>query len=90
MTSEYKIPRFLHQPHRLVFLDSDEAGVLFLFLVLAVLFGGVFWILFFTVPFVLIRKKRKSPRGYVKHLLYHVGLYDFKGAPSVFEKRFSE
>jgi len=57
---------------------------------LAFLFGGIFWILFIIGPFFIFRKKKKSPRGYIKHLLYLTGMYTFKGSPSAFESKFYE
>jgi len=86
----YKIPKYLHRPYQVLFLDSEDLGIIFFFFLFAFLFGGIFWILFLVVPFMVLKKKRKSPRGYVKHLLYLLGLYDFKNCPSVFEKKFNE
>jgi len=86
----YRVPKFLHRPYQVLFFDSEDLGLIFFFFMFAFLFGGIFWILLFAGPFFIFRKKRKSPRGYIKHLLYLTGIYTFKGSPSAFENRLYE
>jgi hypothetical protein len=86
----YRVPKFLHRPYQVLFFDSEDLGMLFFFFMLGFLFGGIFWIIAITGSYVVLKKKRKSPRGYIKHLFYLLGLYDFKNCPSVFENKFYE
>jgi hypothetical protein len=86
----YKVPKWLHRPYQVLFFDSEDLGLIFFCLMLGFLFGGIFWIIGLSVPFLVLKKKSKSPRGYIKHLFYLVGLYRFKGCPSVFEDKFWE
>ncbi|MDK2812635.1 MAG: hypothetical protein PWQ78_845 [Petrotoga sp.] len=86
----YKIPKYLHRPYQVLFFDAEDMGMLFFFFLLGFLFGGVFWIIGAVCAFVILKKKSKSPRGYIKHLFYLLGLYRFKGCPTIFEDRFYE
>lgn len=87
---KYKIPQYLHRQHQILFLDADEFVFVILFLLFALIFGYIFWILLFVVPFAYAKGKKKYARGFLKHLLYKLGVFNFKGAPSYFENKFSE
>ncbi len=87
---QYKISKWLHRPYQVLFFDSEDLGVIFFFFMLAFLFGKIFWLFLFIFPYLILKKKKRSPRGYIKHLLYLTGLYRFKNCPTVFESRFYE
>ncbi|MGB9811627.1 MAG: type IV conjugative transfer system protein TraL [Dictyoglomus turgidum] len=87
---KYKVPQHLHKPHQVLFLDADELAVMLVFFVLAIIFGYVFWILMIVVPYVYFKIKKRYARGVLRHLLYKAGLFNFKGAPHSFEKKFNE
>lgn len=90
--SEYRIPRFLHRPYQVLFLDSEDLGVIFFFFMVNMLFdlGKLGWIASILAVYFLFKLKRNGPRGYVKHLGYYVGVFKFKGAPGRFETKFYE
>lgn len=80
-------PQFLHRPYQVLFFEMDDLILIILLFSLALIFGGIFWVLFFVVPYVMSIFKKRFPRGYVKHMIYFLGLFAFKFAPSVFENR---
>jgi hypothetical protein len=71
-------------------MESDEFAMVMLFFVFALIFGYIFWILMFVVPWLYFKSKKKYPRGFLKHFLYKMGLINFQGAPNFFEKKFNE
>ncbi|MEM4959583.1 MAG: type IV conjugative transfer system protein TraL [Nanopusillaceae archaeon] len=90
--NEYRIPKFLHRPYQVLFLDSEDLGVIFFFFMVNMLFdlGKLGWIASILAVYFLLKLKRNGPRGYVKHLGYHIGLVKFKMAPGRFETKFYE
>jgi hypothetical protein len=60
------------------------------FLVLALMYGNIFWLLLIPGPYIYSRIKRQKPRGFLCHLLYMAGLIRMKNYPAYFEKVFSE
>lgn len=87
---KYRIPQYLHRPYQILFFDAEDVALIMLLFVLAMLFGYVFWFLLFVVPYVYMKVKKKYPRGFLKHIIYRLGIISFKGAPSVFERNFRE
>ena len=87
---EKKFPRYLSAPFQILWFEPDELGVMCLFLVLALMFGYIFWALVFAAPYGYSVLKRKYPRGFFKHMLYFAGLTNLAGYPSFFEGRFLE
>jgi len=90
--SEYRIPKFLHRPYQVLFLDSEDLGLIFFIFIVNFLFdiGKLGWILSVLGMYFLFRIKRNGPRGYLKHLGYYVGFVKFKMAPGRFETKFYE
>lgn len=86
----YKIPQYLHRPYQVLFFEVEELVVFIMILFFALVFGGIFWLVFLPAPFILSRLKKKYPRGYLKHYLYRLSLLQFKGAPTSFENEFYE
>jgi type IV conjugative transfer system protein TraL len=84
------IPQYLHQPIKILWFDLDEVVLINVLFMLAVIFGNVFWLLLFIIPFVVSKMKKNRPRGFLKHYLYKIGAIDFKNVPPYFEKKFVE
>lgn len=64
-------------------------------LVMVAFFLGLFATLYFLIgmvllPWGIISLRKKTQRGYLKHLLYAVGLSSFKYYPISFEREFIE
>lgn len=87
---KFRVPQYLHKPHQVLFMDADEFAMVIVLFFFALVFGYIFWILLFVIPFFYFKGKKKYPRGFLKHYLYKWGLISFKGAPLFFEKKFNE
>ncbi len=87
---QYRFPQYLHKPPRVLFMDSDEAALVAMLFILAMIFGYIFWILLFVIPYLYAKQKKKYARGALRHMLYKIGILNFERAPSFFENRFRE
>ncbi|WP_028845492.1 type IV conjugative transfer system protein TraL [Thermodesulfovibrio thiophilus] len=87
---KYRIPQYLHKPIQVLFFDADELAMVVLLLFLAMMFGYVFWILLFVVPYVYMKIKKNYPRGALRHMLYRIGLISIKNTPESFQRMFKE
>ncbi|MEM7828039.1 MAG: type IV conjugative transfer system protein TraL [Candidatus Aenigmatarchaeota archaeon] len=85
-----KFPQYLHRPYQVLWFETDDMGLLALCFILAIIFGGIFWILLFVVPTVYMKTKAKYPRGYLRHLLYFAGVLPFRKYPEFTVKEWSE
>ena len=83
-------PQYLSAPFQILWYESDELALFMFFLILALLYGTVFWILLLAGPYIYSRIKRKKPRGFLCHLLYMAGMIRMKNYPGYFEKEFFE
>ncbi len=83
-------PQYLSAPFQILWYESDELALVFFFLVMALLYGTVCWILLLVGPYVYSRIKRQRPRGFLCHLLYMAGLIQMRNYPGYFDKEFSE
>ncbi|BCO09250.1 hypothetical protein GF1_16260 [Desulfolithobacter dissulfuricans] len=83
-------PQYLSNPIQVLWFESDELSIIVLFFVLAMIYGGLAWILFFAGPYLYSRSKKTKPRGYLFHLLYMIGLNKMKHYPEYFDKDFNE
>ena len=81
---------YLHKPLQILWIDYHEAIVVIIFYLLATLFGGVFWLLLFVAPAVIIPIKRRQSRGFLGHLLYLFGYAPLTGYPHPTQNRFYE
>jgi len=87
---QYKISKWLYRPYQVLFFDSEDLAIGFFFFLIAFIFGGIFWLIAPVALYFIYKEKAKRGRGFIKHLLYRAGFYNFKGCPSVFEKKFRE
>jgi hypothetical protein len=87
---ELRWPQFLGAPFQIIWFESDQIGIFFVFLFLSQ--ALVWW--FFPLPFLAVyfysKAKKRYPRGFLRHLLYFIGLIRFKGYPDYTQKEFSE
>jgi len=83
-------PQYLSNPIQVLWFESDELVVILFFFVLAMLYGGLAWILFFAGPYYYSHLKRNRPRGYLCHVMYMACLVNMENYPLYFEKEFCE
>lgn len=88
--NEERFPQYLHRPYQVLWFETDDMGILTLCFILAIIFGGLFWIALFVVPALYMKTKKKYPRGYLRHLLYFAGILRFKRYPDFIIKEFVE
>ncbi len=85
-----KVPQYLHLPVQVLWFDMEEVMVITLLYVVAVIFGGWTWLALFVGPFYYMQVKRRKPRGFLRHFLYQVGIYQLDGYPPPYSRRFYE
>jgi type IV conjugative transfer system protein TraL len=85
-----RFPQYLSSPFQVLWFETDELVIVVVFLIVALIFGYLFWLLLFVGPYLYTRLKKKYPRGFLRHVLYFIGLIRIKGYPSYFEKEFFE
>jgi type IV conjugative transfer system protein TraL len=85
-----RFPQYLSSPFQVLWFETDELVIVVVFLIFALIFGYLFWLLLFVGPYLYTRLKKKYPRGFLRHVLYFIGLIRLKGYPSYFEKEFFE
>jgi len=83
-----RFPQYLSSPFQVLWFETDELGIIFLFFTVALIYGGVSWIMLLAGPWMYSKLKKKYPRGFLRHLLYFMGLVSMKGYPSYFEEEF--
>jgi type IV conjugative transfer system protein TraL len=83
-------PQYLSNPFQILWYESDELALFMFFLMLALMYGSVFWFFLFAGPYIYSRIKRQKPRGFLCHLLYMAGIIRMKNYPGYFEKEFFE
>ena len=82
--------RYLYKPYRVLWFETEELALMAIGLLTSISIT-VFMIFPFLFLVYLVRKcKKKYPRGYLKHLAFHLGYYRFKGAPASYEREFQE
>ena len=89
----YYCPQHLHKPITFLFLDTEDAGVFFIFLLLFSLvfnLGFIGFILAIVITLINVKIKEKYPRGALRHIFYFIGIMNFKGYPSFLIKEFEE
>jgi type IV conjugative transfer system protein TraL len=85
-----RFPQYLSSPFQVLWFETDELVIVVVFLIFALIFGYLFWLFLFVGPYLYTRLKKKYPRGFLRHVLYFIGLIRIKGYPSYFEKEFFE
>lgn len=83
-------PQYLSKPIQVLWFELDELVIFIFTLTFALVYGGVMWILFIVVQWFYSRTKRKNARGFLKHILYMLGLVEMKNYPEYFVKEFCE
>ncbi len=83
-------PRYLYRPLQVLWWEVDEFAIVMIFFTLALIYGSFFWLLMIAVPYGYSKFKKNYPRGFIFHLLWFIGLLDFHGYPTAFEKEFFE
>jgi len=83
-------PQYLSKPIQVLWFETDEL-ILFVFtLTLALIYGKIMWLIFLLTQYFYTRTKRLKPRGFLKHILYMLGLIKLKNYPDYFEREFHE
>lgn len=83
-------PQYLSKPIQVLWFEIDELVIFLFTLTVALIYGGITWLLFVASQVLYTRTKRKNARGFLKHILYMLGLLDMKNYPEYFEKEFHE
>ena len=81
-----RLPKYLHQPLQILWFNVEELGIAVVFYLMAVIFGGWWWLSVVAGPYLYMNVSRGKPRGYLKHVLYGWGIYELEGYPSPFTK----
>ncbi len=87
---EERMTKYLHLPLQILWFDSGEITVIVVCYLIAMIFGGLTWLVLLIGPLVLIRYKRRKGRGFFQHLLYQLGYAELIGYPLPTAKRFYE
>ena len=83
-------PQYLSKPIQVLWFELDELVIFVFTLTLALIYGGAMWLIFIAAQWLYTRTKRKNARGFLKHILYVLGLLELKHYPEYFEKEFHE
>ena len=83
-------PQYLGKPIQVLWFELDELIIFVFTLTFALIYGGFMWIIFIAIQWFYTRTKRKHARGFLKHILYTLGLLEMKNYPEYFEKEFHE
>ncbi len=83
-------PQYLSKPIQVLWFEIDELVIFLLSLTIALTYGGFAWLMFVGMQWGYSRTKRKNARGFLKHVLYVLGLVEMKNYPEYFEKDFHE
>lgn len=83
-------PQYLGKPIQVLWFELDELIIFVFTLTFALIYGGIMWIIFIGVQWFYTRTKRKHAKGFLKHILYMLGLLEMKNYPEYFEKEFHE
>ena len=83
-------PQYLSKPIQVLWFESDELILSMFFFMLALIYGNLMWPIFFVSQYFYVRTKKKKPRGYLKHLLYVLGLTKLSNYPDFWVREFHE
>jgi len=84
----YGFPRYLHRPYRLLWFEKDELLLMVAVYILAILTTLKTLLLIPLAVLVYRREKQKRPRGFMRHVLYRLGIISFARYPEAFVTRF--
>jgi hypothetical protein len=82
--SSRKFPQYLSRPFQVLWFEVDELAIFLFTLTVALIYGGLAWIVFVGIQYGYTRTKRS------KHLLYACALLQMKNYPGYFEQEFHE
>ena len=85
-----RFPQYLTKPFQVLWFEPDDLAVMTSSLIIANQFGGYLWLLLIVLPWGYSHLKRQYPRGFLRHLLYFVGIAPMKGYPTFFDSHFQE
>jgi len=95
--AQVRFPQYLSRPPKVLWWDMDVFLIFAVLFVLAMLLGfesltgfiigGVLAVL---APYTYDHIKKKYPRGFLKYLMYILGLMKLDGYPDAFIQRFEE
>ena len=88
--SSRKFPQYLSRPFQVLWFEVDELAIFLFTLTVALVYGGLAWIVFVAIQYFYTRTKRSKPRGFFKHVLYVCGLLKMKNYPGYFHQEFHE
>ncbi len=88
--SSRKFPQYLSRPFQVLWFEVDELAIFTFTLTVALIYGGLAWIVFVAIQYGYIRTKRSKPRGFLMHMLYASALLQMKNYPGYFEQEFHE
>jgi type IV conjugative transfer system protein TraL len=83
-----RFPQYLSSPMQVLWFESDEIGVICVFGTIALIFGGFTWLLIIAAPWYYSHIKKRYPRGFLRHVLYFVGIVRLDRYPDYFEETF--
>jgi hypothetical protein len=87
---EKKMPQYLSSPYQLLWFEPDDLSIIVVGYLLAMVFGGVFWLGMIVGPVTYGLLKRRYPRGFLRHMFYMIGWTKLHGYPTFFEEEFVE
>ena len=61
--SSRKFPQYLSRPFQVLWFEVDELAIFTFTLTVALIYGGLAWIVFVAIQYGYIRTKRSKPRG---------------------------
>jgi type IV conjugative transfer system protein TraL len=85
-----KFPQYLSKPFQILWFELDEVLVFFFFLTMALIYGKWLWLGFVVAQYSYSKTKRNQTRGFLKHMLYVLGLVQLKNYPDYFTQEFHE
>ena len=85
-----KMPQYLSAPYQLLWFEPDDLGIMVVGYMLAMVFGGIFWLAMIIAPVAYGKVKKSYPKGFLRHLFYFAGWTELKGYHSFYEEVFIE
>lgn len=85
-----KMPQYLSCPYQILWFEPDDLSIMLIGYVLAMTFGGFFWLVMFGAPLGYTLVKRRYPKGMLRHFFYMLGWTRLHGYPTFFEEDFVE
>jgi type IV conjugative transfer system protein TraL len=85
-----KFPQYLSKPFQVLWFEVDELVLFLFFLTLALLYGKLMWVVFLVSQYSYTKIKRSQARGFLKHVLYILGLVKMTRYPDYFQQEFHE